>query len=74
MSNSKTNKRGSVTINLRIDFMYNSATGLTLNQLKQTAIGLALNPNYHTIESGVQLTSTDYVEQITSKDHTINND
>lgn len=61
MSNNKTKEKASVTINLRIDFTYNSATGLTLDQLKQTAIGLALNPNYHTIESGVQLTSTDYI-------------
>lgn len=61
MSSNRTNKRASVTINLRIDFMYSSSTCLTLDQLKQTAIGLALNPNYHTVENGVQLTSTDYV-------------
>lgn len=61
MSSNRTNKRASVTINLRIDFVYSPSTGLTLDQLKQTAIGLALKPNYHTVENGVQLTGTDYV-------------
>ena len=52
------NKRIQVIINLRIEAMYDHSK---CSDPEQTAIDLALNPNYHTIENGVQLTSTDYV-------------
>lgn len=52
------NKRIQVMINLRIEAMYDPSK---CNDPEQTAIGLALNHNYCTIENGVQLTSTDYV-------------
>lgn len=56
MSNNKTIKRAKVLIRLEVNYEYDYTKDLPLDQLEQTAIHLAVNPNYHTIESGVQLT------------------
>lgn len=55
------NKRIKVRIDLQIEAMYDPSKLTDQEQVKQVAIGLALNPNYHTVENGVQLTHTDYV-------------
>ena len=43
-----------INVNVEITFAYSEKSGEIDNAI-QTAIGLAIEPNYHTIENGVRL-------------------
>ena len=54
-------KQVKINVNVEITFEYSEKTGGIDNAI-QSAIALAIEPNYHTIENGVQLLNVQTAE------------
>ena len=56
-------KQVKINVNVEITFEYSEKSGGIDNAI-QSAIALAIEPNYHTIENGVQLLNVQMAEPI----------